>query len=147
MLDFVHFRSMETLFERCDDPTNNSVYHVLLSLTEPISLCPRLDVMCCSLMFPVYGKNQQSNIKESYSFYQPLLLILFEVSPSHLYMTQINTNADPGFLITSIKRGHGGRVVTLSPPTSEAGFRFPAWPQVGKLVVACRWSAVYSTEP
>ena len=42
-------------------------------------------------------------------------------------------------------RGHGGRVVTLSPPTSEAGVRFPAWPQVGKLVVACRWSAVYST--
>ena len=47
-----------------------------------------------------------------------------------------------------IKSGdHGGRVVTLSPPTSEAGVRFPARPQVGKLVVACRWSAVYSTEP
>ena len=44
-------------------------------------------------------------------------------------------------------RGHGGRVVTLSPPTSEAGVRSPARPQVGKLVVACRWSAVYSTEP
>ena len=44
-------------------------------------------------------------------------------------------------------RGHGGRVGTLSPPTSEAGVRFPAQPQVGKLVVACRWSAVYSTEP
>ena len=40
--------------------------------------------------------------------------------------------------------GHSGRVVTLSPPTSEAGVRFPAWPQVGKLVVACCWSAVYS---
>ena len=34
-------------------------------------------------------------------------------------------------------RGHGGRVVTLSPPTSEIGVRFPARPQVGKLVVAC----------
>ena len=43
--------------------------------------------------------------------------------------------------------GHGGRVVTLSPPTSEARVRFPARPQVGKLVVACCWSAVYSTEP
>ena len=43
--------------------------------------------------------------------------------------------------------GHGGRVVTLSPPTSEARVPFPAWPQVGKLVVACRWSAVYSKEP
>ena len=26
--------------------------------------------------------------------------------------------------------GHGGRVVTLSPPTSEAGIRFTALPQV-----------------
>ena len=43
--------------------------------------------------------------------------------------------------------GHSGRVVTLLPPTSEAGVQFPARPQVGKLVVACRWSAVYSTEP
>ena len=38
-------------------------------------------------------------------------------------------------------------MVTLSPPTSEAGVRFMALPQVGKLVVACRWLAVYSTEP
>ena len=44
-------------------------------------------------------------------------------------------------------RVHGGRVVTLLPPTSEAGVRFPARAQVGKLVVACCWSAVYSTEP
>ena len=44
-------------------------------------------------------------------------------------------------------RDHGGRVVTLLPPTSEIGVRFPARPQVGKLVVACRWSAVYSIEP
>ena len=38
-------------------------------------------------------------------------------------------------LSPSTHRGHGGRVVTLSPPTSEAGVRFPARPQVGKLVV------------
>ena len=38
-------------------------------------------------------------------------------------------------------------MVTLSPPTSEARVRFMALSQVGKLVVACRWSAVYSTEP
>ena len=44
-------------------------------------------------------------------------------------------------------RGRGGRVVTLSPPTSEAGVRLLARPQVGQLVVACCWSAVYSTEP
>ena len=47
----------------------------------------------------------------------------------------------------TVNWGHGGRVVTLSPPTSEAGVRFPARPQVGKLVVACRWSAFYSAEP
>ena len=46
-----------------------------------------------------------------------------------------------------LNRGHGGRVVTLSPPTSEAGVQFPARPQVGKLVVACHWLTVYSTEP
>ena len=37
--------------------------------------------------------------------------------------------------------------VKCGPHTSEAGVRFPARPQVGKLVVACRWSAIYSTEP
>ena len=46
-----------------------------------------------------------------------------------------------------LKGGQSGRVVTLSPPTSEAGVRFPARPQVGKLVGAYRWSALYSTEP
>ena len=50
------------------------------------------------------------------------------------------------FILTA-QGGHGGRVVTLSPPISEAGVQLPAWPQVGELVVACRWSAVYSTEP
>ena len=42
--------------------------------------------------------------------------------------------------------GHGGRVVTLTPPTYEAGVQILVWPQVGKLVGACRRSAVYSTE-
>ena len=37
--------------------------------------------------------------------------------------------------------GHSGRVVTLLPPTSEAGVRFPARPQVGQLVVTCCCSA------
>ena len=53
----------------------------------------------------------------------------------------------PNNSLTHCNRGHGGRVVTLSPPTSEAGVQFPAWPRVGKLVVACHWSAVYSPEP
>ena len=38
-------------------------------------------------------------------------------------------------------------MVTLSPPTSEIGVQLLAQPQVEKLVVACRWSAVYSAEP
>ena len=50
-------------------------------------------------------------------------------------------------VFTLVLRGHGGRVVALSPPTSEAGVQSLARPQVGKLVVACRWLAVYSTEP
>ena len=50
-------------------------------------------------------------------------------------------------LMVKVSWGHGGRVVTRLPPTSEAGVWFPAQPQVGKLVVACHWSAVYSTEP
>ena len=51
------------------------------------------------------------------------------------------------FRLTGGGGWQGGRVVTLSPPTSEAGVRFPARPQVRKLVVVGHWSAVYSTEP
>ena len=50
-------------------------------------------------------------------------------------------------LFCKVGGGHGGRVVTFSPPTSEARVWFTSLPQVGKLVVACHWSAVYSTEP
>ena len=56
-------------------------------------------------------------------------------------------NSDINIVFNDSIGGHGGRVVTLSPPTSEDGVRFPAWPQVGKLVVASHWLAVYSTEP
>ena len=38
-------------------------------------------------------------------------------------------------------------MVTLSSLTFEAGVRFPEWPQLGKMVVACHWLAVYGTEP
>ena len=48
--------------------------------------------------------------------------------------------------VYGLMKGHGGRVVNLSPPTSEAGVRFKALPQVGKLVVACYWSVVSNTE-
>ena len=41
-----------------------------------------------------------------------------------------------GLFCNRYMRGHCGRVVTLSPPTSEIGFRFPARLRVGKLVVA-----------
>ena len=46
-----------------------------------------------------------------------------------------------------LQGGHGGRVATLWPLTSEIRVWFPVQPKVGKLVVACRWLAVYSTEP
>ena len=39
------------------------------------------------------------------------------------------------------------KVLTLSPPTSEIRVHIPAQNQVGKLVVACHWSAIYSTKP
>ena len=48
--------------------------------------------------------------------------------------------------IKSHTGGHGGAEVTHLPPTSEVGGSNPG-PYVGKLVVAYRWSAVYSTEP
>ena len=57
----------------------------------------------------------------------------------------VEWNITPTYM--SYDGGHGGRVVTISHPNSEAGVQSPSWPQVGKLVVACRWSAVYSTEP
>ena len=62
-------------------------------------------------------------------------------------MNRVRNYIKFGFPLSMNYGGHGGRVVTLWPPTSEAEARFPAWPQVGKLVVPCRWSAVYSTEP
>ena len=50
------------------------------------------------------------------------------------------------YLLLFSFRGHGGTVVTHSPPTSEVGGSNPA-PYVENLVVPYRWSAVYSTEP
>ena len=40
----------------------------------------------------------------------------------------------------------GGALVTHSPPTSEIGGSNPK-PCVGKMVVSCLCSAIYSTEP
>ena len=42
----------------------------------------------------------------------------------------------PAAIFQVLERGHGGRVVTLSPPTSEIGVRISARPEVGKLVIA-----------
>ena len=41
--------------------------------------------------------------------------------------------------------GHGGVVITPLPPASDIGIVNPG-PYVEKLVVAHRWSIVYSTE-
>ena len=54
-------------------------------------------------------------------------------------------------LMTGLKivggEGGGARWQSGNTPTSKAGVRFLARPRVGKLVVACPLSAVYSTEP
>ena len=54
---------------------------------------------------------------------------------------------DLEIFLYALMRVHSDRVVTLSAPTSEIRVRFTAQPQVGKLVVACHWLAVYSAEP
>ena len=46
----------------------------------------------------------------------------------------------------TVPLGHGGALVTHSPPTSEVGGSNPG-PFVLKLVVAYQWLAVYSREP
>ena len=45
-----------------------------------------------------------------------------------------------GFTLTGGYRGHSGRVVTLSPSTSEAGVRCLARPQVEKLSTEPWWT-------
>ena len=64
-----------------------------------------------------------------------------------IYIAKKNSLTLMFYQCIDFQRGHYGRVVTLSPPTSKAEVRFPAWPQVGKLGVACHLSAVFSTEP
>ena len=74
---------------------------------------------------------------------------MYTLDDASLHCCLIYTGATRYYVILCTRGGHGGKVVTLSPPSSEAVVQFPARPQVGKLVVACRcnWSAVYSTEP
>ena len=62
--------------------------------------------------------------------------------------TRAGFSSQPGLnhhlIFSNVKGDHGGIVVTLTLPPLRSGFG--SRPQVGKLVVACRWSAVYSTE-
>ena len=61
---------------------------------------------------------------------------------SAVYSTKYITHEDKQYI-----GSHGGHgVVIHSPPTSGVHGSNPE-PYVGKLVVAYRWSAVYSTEP
>ena len=87
-------------------------------------------------------------------FFKLDLLMVFKIilkcdynkkNTQHTFLIIITASVSSlGFIV--VVGGHGGRVVTLSPSTYEAGVRSPARPQVGKLVVACHWSAFYSTE-
>ena len=78
-----------------------------------------------------------------------LYIYKYFLTPSILYKILYCSHVTEASEVTlkQFLRGHGGRVVTFLPPTSETGVRFPARPQMGKLVVACHWSAVYSTGP
>ena len=67
--------------------------------------------------------------------------------PNKLSKGYLDTIFDYLFSVKPNLGATANLVVTLLRPTSEAGVRFPGWPQVGKLVVTCRWSAVYSKEP
>ena len=71
---------------------------------------------------PIFNENSTSKLI-------PTKLTLFHIYACIIFIMYMGGHKDK-------RRGHGGRVVTLSPPTSEAGVRSPARPQVGKLVVA-----------
>ena len=62
-----------------------------------------------------------------------MLLLLLDgdvfLNPGPLMLGVLNTRS-----VRNKGGGHGGRVETLLPPTSEAGVRSPAWPQMEKLV-------------
>ena len=84
------------------------------------------------------------------TFFSNKIMKICESFSSSESCNKVHSPFDPPTLtvFTQVNRGgQGGRVVTLSPPTSEAGVRSLSQPEVGKLVVAYRWSAVYSTEP
>ena len=76
-----------------------------------------------------------------------LLVCLHNESPIYTivkcYFCDSHCTMGVWLCITYKSWGHGGAVVTDSPPTSEVK------PQTfrGKLVVAYRWSAVYSIQP
>ena len=49
------------------------------------------------------------------------------IIPSMLSDVQVPPRPTGLMLLSKGSRGHGGRVVTLSPPTSAAGVRSPSW--------------------
>ena len=57
------------------------------------------------------------------------------------------TETSLGLVFFRVLRGHGGSLVTHSPPNSEIRVEIQTGPHMGKLVVPCRGLAVYSTEP
>ena len=98
---------------------------------------------CCRLSW---------NLKSTYHIVSVKAVVedLLFVIPSHcrsIWATFMNPRKHSLLFVTLniwmhiflLPMGHGSRVVTLSPPTSEIGVRIPAPPQVGKLVVLCHW--------
>ena len=87
------------------------------------------------ILFDCKVYNSHKHFTNSFSLYT---LALWNYLPFHIRISSF---------VTSFRGGHGGRVVTLSPPTFEAGVLSLSRPYVEKMVVSCPWLAVYSTQP
>ena len=91
----------------------------------------------------LFSLSRRCNSLQKYTQYYKLSMVL------SLFKSPPLTKCPRFGLKGPYGRGGGrgnGRVVTLSPPTSEIRVRFPARPQVRKLVVSCCWSAVYNAD-
>ena len=98
---------------------------LLLSFLSPRSMCP-IYLHLFSFML--------SSIDLTYVFFLSSLLFIFIgqkifiICLRHLFWNVSHFCMSFFVILQHSDRGHGGRVVTLSPPTSAAGVRSPSWP-------------------
>ena len=113
---------------RCIIPAGTFVNRLLNKLhqaTMPVKVCEDVRIYHGLYIFYYnYGKVMFSQGKPAYDVFVDTCLgwvtgwVTFGMT---MHMLPLATFKQPG-------RGHGGRVVTLSPPTSAAGDRSPSWP-------------------